>query len=188
MRIGYSREELIDLFLKGKKRVLSIGIIIVTLIIALIIYSAQTQQIESLQSKKDAELKKNDVLEEISRVEKTIKLYRNVLSKKEASSVINTVSNIARDSNVRVISVNPGNEENQPLYIKTPFILVISADNYHAIGKFISKIENQSDIYFVDAISIRSQEESQTPDKELTQKQTNKLIVNLILSIIAFKG
>ncbi len=190
MKIEYPKGKLMNLFLKGKKKVLSIGIILFTIILALIIYRIQTKKIESLYVEKDLELKKNGILEEISRVEKTIKLYRNVLSKKEASSVINTVSNIARDSNVRLISIRPGNEENQPLYIKCPFILVIDADNYHAIGKFISSIENQSDIYFVDAISIRSQEESQMPDKELTgvPKPTNKLIVNLILSIIAFKG
>jgi len=190
MRMGYSREKLMNLFLKGRKRVLSIGIILFTLIITLIIYRVQIKKIELLHVNKDSELKKNEVLKEISRSEKTIKLYKNIFSKKDASSVMNTISNIARDSNVRLISIRPGNEENQPLYIKCPFILVIDADNYHAIGKFISSIENQSDIYFVDAISIRSQEESQIPDKELTgvSKPTNKLIVNLILSIIAFKG
>jgi Tfp pilus assembly protein PilO len=103
---------------------------------------------------------------------------------------MNTFSSIARDFNVRLISVSPGNEENQPLYIKTPFTLVIGADSYHTIGKFISSLENQPGIYFVETISIRSQEESRTPAQELTQepKLADKLIVNLILSIIAFKG
>jgi len=190
MRIGYPREKSMNLFLKGRKRVLSIGIILFTLIITLIIYRIQTKKIESLCVDKDTELKKDEVLKEISRSEKTIKLYKNLLSRKDASSVMNTISNIARDSNVKLISIKPGSEENQPLYIRCPFILVIGADSYHAIGKFISSIESQSDIYFVDTISIRSQEESQTSDKELTgvSKPANKLIVNLILSVIAFKG
>ena len=38
------------------------------------------------------------------------------------------VSDITRGSNVRLISIKPDREENQPLYIKTPFILVIAAD------------------------------------------------------------
>ena len=190
MKIEYSQEKLMNLFLKGRKRVLSIGIILFTLSIALIIYRIQTKQIESLYVNKDTELKKNDVLNEISRSEKAIKLYKNLLSQKDASSVMNTISGIARGSNVRLISIKPDREENQPLYIKTPFILVIGADNYHAIGQFISSTENQSDIYFIDAISIRSQEESRTPDQELTEtsQPTDKLIINLILSIIAFKG
>ena len=190
MKIGYPKEKLINLFLKGRKRVLSIGIIILTLVITLIIYRIQIKKVESLHVNKDTEQKKNEVLNEISRSEKTVKLYKNLLSQKDVSSVMNTISDIARDSNVRLVSIRPGNEEKQPLYTKYPFILVIGADNYHVIGKFISSIENQSDIYFMDAISIRSQEESQILDKELTQEpeSTDKLIVNLILSIIAFKG
>ena len=190
MKIEYSQEKIMNLFLKGKKRVLSIGIILFTLFITLIIYRIQTKQIESLHLNKDTELKKNDVLNELSRSEKAIKLYKNLLSQKDASLVTNTISGIAKDSNVKLISIKPAREENQPLYIKTPFILVIDADNYHAIGKFISSLENQSDIYFIDTISIRSKEESRTADKELTEvsKPPNRLIINLILSIIAFKG
>ena len=190
MKIEYSQEKIMNLFLKGRKRVLSMGIILFTLFITLIIYRIQTKQIESLYVNKDTELKKNEVLNEISRSEKAIKLYKNLLSQKDASSVMNTISGIARDSNVRLISIKPAREENQPLYIKTPFILVIGADNYHAIGKFISKLENQPDIYFIDTISIKPQEESRTPAQELTQapKPPKKLIINLILSIIAFKG
>jgi len=190
MKIEYSKEKLMNVFLKGGKRVLSIGIILFTLSIALIIYRIQTKQIESLYVNKDTELKKNDVLNEINRSEKAIKLYKNLLSQKDASLLMNTISDIARNSNVRLISIKPDREENQPLYIKTHFILVIGADNYHAIGKFISKLENQSDIYFIDTISIRSQEESRTPVQELTKvsKPANRLIINLILSIIAFKG
>ncbi len=190
MKMGYSREKLMNLFLKGRKRVLSIGIILFTLIITLIIYRIQTKKIRELDVKKSAETKRNEVLKEIVQLEKTINLYKNIFSKKDAFLVMDTVSDIVKDSNVRLISIRPEKEERQPLYAKYPFTLVIGADNYHAIGKFISKIENSSDVYFVDAISIRSQEESQIPDKELTgvSKPTNKLIVNLILSIIAFKG
>lgn len=189
MTIEYAEEKLMNLFLKGRKRVLSIGIILFTLSITLIIHRIQTKQIASLHVNKDAELKKNDVLNEISRAEKAIKLYKNLLSQKDASSVINTISDIARGYNVRLISIKPEREENQPLYIKTHFILVIGVDNYHALGKFISKLENQSDIYFIDTISIRSQEESRTAQELIGEsKPTDKLIVNLILSIIAFKG
>lgn len=184
MKIEYSREKLMNLFLKGRKKVLSIGIIIFTLIITLSIYRTQTKKIESLHVDKDTALKKNEVLKEIGRSEKTIKLYKNLFSRKDASSVMNTFSNIARDFNVRLISVSPGNEENQPLSIKTPFTLVIGTDNYHTIGKFISSIENQPGIYFVETISIRSQEEA----ADQAPRQTNKLIVNITLSIIEFKG
>ncbi|MDP3731524.1 MAG: type 4a pilus biogenesis protein PilO [Candidatus Omnitrophota bacterium] len=180
MKIEYSKEKLINLFLKGRKKVLSIGITIFTIIITLIIHSIQGKKIESLHINKDAELKKNEVLSEISRSEKAIELYKNLLSKKDASLVTNTLTDIARDSRVRLISIKPDTEINRPLYIKYPFILVIGADNYHAIGKFISSIENQPDIYFVDGISIRFQRESRTPDKESTQVLIRKINSRLI--------
>lgn len=190
MKIEYSREKIMGLFLRGRKKVFSIGIIVSTLILTLIISRAQTKKIESLHVNKDTELKKNDVLSEISRSEKTINLYKKLFSKKDASSVTNAVSNIARDSNLIVISINQDKEESELLYTKYSFTLVIGADSYHAIGKFIDKIENQAEAYFVDAISIRSQEESRTPDTELSgaSKPANKLIVNVTLSIIVFKG
>ena len=189
MKADYSREKLMNLFLKGRKKVLSIGIILFTLIITLIIYRIQTKKIESLYITKDTEQKKNEVLKEISQLETRIKFYKNLLSKKDASLVMNTISNIAKDSNVMLISTKPGTEENQPLYIKYPFVLVIGADSYHAIGKFISKIENHPDIYLVEAISIKLQGGSQRQEKESAgvTEPTNKLIVNLTLSIIAFK-
>ncbi len=102
---------------------------------------------------------------------------------------MDTISGIAKDSNVLLVSIKPGTEENQPLYIKYPFVLVIGVDSYHAIGKFISRIENQSDIYLVEAISIKFQDASRRQEKELVEvtRPTNKLIVNLTLSMIAVK-
>lgn len=189
MKIEYAKEGLMNLFLKGRERLLSMGIILFTLSAALIVYRIQTKQIESLYVDKDTELKKNDALTEIGRSEKAVKLYKNLLGQKDASSVMNRLGVVAKESNVRLISIKPGREENQPLYIKTPFVLVMGADNYHAIGKFVSAIENEPGIYFVDAVNIMAQEKGRMLAQESTQgpKPTNKLIVNLIFSIIAFK-
>lgn len=190
MRLEFSIGKIINLFFKGKKNIFNLGIIILTLIIVSSVYRNQNKTIESLNIKKETEIKKNEVLNEISRSEKKFKSYGNLLGKKDATSVVDTIKNLAKDSGVEAISVKPGTEEVQLFYIKYPFILVISADSYHAIGKFIDKIESHPDVYFVDAISIRSQQESETLDKESAQmpKSANRLIVDLILSIIAFKG
>jgi len=189
MKIAFSREKIMNLFLKAKQKLLSIGIIVFTLVLTLIINGIQTQKIGSLSAKKDAELKKNEVLKDITRSEKAIKLYKDLFSKRDASLIMNTISNIAKDSNIKLSSIKPGKEQSYPLYTRYPFILVIGADNYHAIGKFVSRIENQPEVYYVDVISIKSQEESQAQNKELAQEpgQENKIIVNLTLSIIAFK-
>lgn len=179
MNMRFSIEKTMNIFLKGGKKLLSIGIILAAAVLTLISYGVQARNIETMRARNSAEAKKNEALKEIAQSEKSIKLYKNIFSKKDASTVINAVNNIAKDSKVRVISIKPGNEENQPLYIKTPFTLVIEADAYHAIGKFISKIENQPEIYFIDAISIRHKKDSQL---------SNNLIFDVTLSIIVFKG
>lgn len=179
MRIGYPREKIRDLFLKARKKVVSIGIIAFTLLLTLIIHGIQTRKIEALSVKKGIEAKKNDALKEIAQTEKRINLYKSLFGNKDAASVMNAISNIARDSKVRVISLQPDKEINLPAYIKYPFNLVIAVNSFHDIGKFINHIENQPEAYFVDAMSISTQEESQGE---------NKLTVNVTLSIIAFKG
>ncbi len=190
MEIGDSIKNLTNRLGRGKTKILNIALIILTVIIAPNVYKSNARSIASLNIRKDTESKKNGVLGEISQSEKMIKFYKNLFNKKDASLVINTINNIARDSNVKIISIKPGAEEQEPVYTRFPFVLTVSADSYHGIGKFISKIENHPDVYFVDAISIKTQEVSREQDREsgLGLKAANRVIVNLTLSIIIFKG
>jgi Tfp pilus assembly protein PilO len=166
--------ELIAFVDKNKNKILNLAVIMVAFIIASNIHKQQTKEIESLKSKKNMETKKNTAIENISKLEKSINVYKNVLVKKDVSSVINTVSNIAKESGVKIISVRPVSEKKYPDYIKFPFSLMLSAADYHTLGRFISKIESYQDVYLVEAMDIRSQEQK----KELT--------VNLTISSIAF--
>jgi len=190
MKIGYSREKLEDLFAKGRKKIISIIIIILTLIIVLSIYGTQSKKIESLRAAKDAQMKKNEVLQQIAQSEKTIKLYKELVGKKDAYTVMNTIDSIVKESSVRLISLKPETERGYPLYIEYPFSLVVATNSYHAIGKFISNIENHPDIFFIDAMSIKANGENQAQEGEPAQasKPTEKLTVNLTLTIIAFKN
>lgn len=179
MKIQFSIETLRNLFIKASKKVVNIAIIVVTLIVSLVILGVQSRNTQALRAKSATEIKRNDLLKDIARYEKTIKLYKSIFSKKDASAVMNTINNIARDSKVRVISIKPGNEEKQPLYVRVVFTLTIGVDSYHAVGKFVHKLETQPEAYFIESISIRPQEESNS---------VNNLIANVTLSIIEFKG
>jgi len=172
----------------NKEKILGSAILIFGLLIATGIYTSQTKSLHLLNIRKETEIKKIEVLNAIQESEKKIESYKKLLTEKDPVLITNKINNMARESNLRIISVQPGAQEEEPLYIKYPFILTMQSDSYHAIGKFISKIENYSDLYFVETISIRSQEKSQAADKKLTRQPTAKLIVNLIFSIIAFKG
>ena len=159
---------------KNKNKILNLAVIMVAFIISGNIHKQQTKQIESLKSNNNMETKKNTAIENIGKLEKSINVYKNLLVKKDASSVINTISNIAKESGVKIISVRPVSEKRYPDYIKSPFSLMLSAADYHTLGRFISKIESYRDVYVVEAIEIRFQEQK----KELT--------VNLTISSIAF--
>lgn len=189
MNVEFFKGKSIALFLNGGKKFLNIVIIVVTLFVSLIIHSAQNKNFASIRDKRDEEQKKNNVLNEIIASEKRIKSLSETLGKKDESIIKDVINSIAKDSGVRLLSINAGKEEGRPLYIKYPFILVIEADSYHAIGRFISKIENQPNAYFINEMNI-SLGEPQMQEKEssgVTEKKS-KLIVNLTLSIIGFKG
>lgn len=189
MEIAGALKNLINRFGKGTNKIFYIALSILTIIFSQNSYKSKAQSLRALNSQKDAQLKKNAVLAQIQQSEKRIELYKNFFSKKDASSLINTINNMARDSNIKIISIKPGREEAVSVYTRYPFILNISANSYHAVGKFISKIENHPDVYFVDAMNIKMREVSQASDIESGNGQlANRLAVNLVLSVIVFKG
>lgn len=188
MKIEYSKGKLVSLLLENKEKIFSITILILALLIAAAIYRSQSRHLYLLTIKKDTEIKKNAVLGKIKESEKKIKFYKGLLKEKDASSIVNAINNIAKDSGVQIISIEPQAEEKQSLYVNYPFILTINADNYHAIGKFISKIESYSNVYFTQAISIRPLGDLSNEESEGTAPKINKLTVNLTLNIIAFRG
>ncbi len=154
-----------DLINAHKNKLLNIAVIILALIVANNINKSQNKDIGSLQVKEDAEVKKNQVLASISDSEKRINFYRKMFHKKDMSSVINTISNIANGLDIKIISIRPDNEKSYPVYIEYPINLVISAKDYHSIGKFISKIESSSDIYLVGELNIEASSGSQAPEE-----------------------
>ncbi len=119
----------VDLFTKHKNKLLNTGIIILAIIIASYIYSSQNQELISLGQKKDQEIKKNSVLESISRVEKKTDAYKQFFAVKELGEVVDELTNIAKDTRVQLLSVKPGTKEKQQEYIKTSFLISVRAQD-----------------------------------------------------------
>jgi len=173
--------EKIGLFEKHKNKVLNFGVIILALFIAFQIYKSADEQLNSLIQQKDDELKKNKAAEEIAGLERRIEGYKKIFIKKDVGSVIDTISNIAKNCSVKVVSIKPGNEEAYLDYIKSAFLITVSTPNYHSLGNFISQIESYKDIYMVDEVSITSAGINQFPESANTN-----LNVNLKISTIAY--
>jgi len=156
--------EINELFEKNKNTIINLGVVILALFIAFKIYSGINEKINLLAQQKDIELKKNEVAEEIVGFEGKIEGYKKVLVKKELSAVMGSISVIAKQCSVKVLSIKPDKEEPYADYIKSTFDLTIDAPNYHALGNFISKIENYQDPYFIDGLTINSSGSGGTKD------------------------
>ncbi|PIP20798.1 MAG: hypothetical protein COX40_02830 [Candidatus Omnitrophica bacterium CG23_combo_of_CG06-09_8_20_14_all_40_11] len=168
-------------FIITKDKIVNITIIIIASIIVICIYKSQTNNIQTLKIQKEVEIKKNELLDNIRQSEKVISSYQNLISKRDMSLILATVSNIADESGATIISIKPAAEEQSPVYIRYLFNLTVSVNNYHAIGTFISNLENHPDGYFVDQLNLKFAEGSKESD------QVERLIADLRLSIILLR-
>jgi Tfp pilus assembly protein PilO len=140
----------------NKGVIVKIAIVVITLLVVNAIYGSQGAMIKSLEEKKEIELKKNQVITEISQSGKMLNSYKEFLNKKDASSIINTIGNIAKESGLKITSIKPNPQKKYPFYIKYSLDLSLGVDNYHTLGKFIRNLERYPDVYFIDKITIRS--------------------------------
>jgi len=172
-----------SIVIKQKDKIINIGIIVLTLIIGSNIYKSQAKSIQLLKEKVDTETRENEVLGNIINAEKILISYKNFLNKKEMSQAINRISNIAEESQVKIVLIKPAPAENQPVFIRHPFNLELNAPGYQEIARFINKLEKHPDVYFIDRINIKpiSKNQDSAPAAEYN------LVADLGLSTIVLK-
>jgi hypothetical protein len=158
---------------KNKNKIVNIAVLILALLISNNVYKKLSHDSEAIRKKKDTEAKKNEVLVEINIMERKIDSFGKLLTRKDASTAMNAVGNIAKETGIKIVSIKPEPEQKFPDYTKLLFTLIINADGYHSLGKFISRLESSEDVYVIDSIDMRF---------ESGQKS---LVVNLKLSTIS---
>ncbi len=151
-----------DFLTKNKAKLINAGIILLALFVAFYLYNMQGQQITSLEESKNEEIKKSEVIDSLNRVEKRISRYKGALTRKDLGLVMSEMTEIAKDAKVKVISVKPGLEQSYPDYIKSSFLMVVRVPDYHALGQFVSKVENYKDLFLVEDINISTLNESKS--------------------------
>ena len=159
-----------------KLKIPNIIITIIIIIIAVMIYNRQLESIAALKKKVVVEEDKNKILKDLADLKKRVDAYLNLLARKEVRVFMNSVQTFAKDSGVTINSIKPKSEQLKTGYIVLPFDLEATAPNYHALAKFINKIENSRDVFFVDSSNIAS-----------AGKEDN-LKVNLTVSSIIFEN
>ena len=145
-----------ELVEKNKNIILNFGIIILALIIAFQFYKSTNNQVALLVQEQNNEREKNKVVQDIALLEKKSEGYKKLFVKKDLASVMDIISGIAKDTSVKILSVKPSADDLVDGDSNPSFLITLSAASYHALGNFISKIENHKDVYLVREISIKS--------------------------------
>jgi hypothetical protein len=143
-----------EVFYQHKNKVVNSVILILALLLAHNIYQQQLRTADSLRQRKEVEQKKNAVLEDIRLLERKIKGYKDFVNRKDISVSMNIMSEIAQQFSINVISIRPDRELEDPLYTRHFFALKLETDNYHNLGKFISRLESRRELYSVEKLKI----------------------------------
>lgn len=167
-------------FNRYKNRILNGAIVVMAVIISFNIYKTQRIAIDSLKREKEKEMKKNDILSSVSQSDNRLKSYKDLLNKKNISLVIDNIANIAKDINVKIVSIRPAPEEAYTVYIKYTFNLTVNVNDYKAIGRFIGKLESSEDVYMIDLLTI-------SPQFTEEGKVFKGLVLNLKISTFLYK-
>jgi hypothetical protein len=148
---------------RNKNKIVNIGIVILAIFIAFQLYRSANERMNALNNQSNNELEKNRVAGDIATLEKRAEAYKKVFVKKDLALVMDTIYGIAKDTSVKIISVKPSAEEVLDNYSKSSFLITLVAPGYHALGEFISKIENNNDVYLVSDMNVSAAESTLDP-------------------------
>ena len=153
---------------KRKDLLVGLGFFLITIILAKkVIYAPQEEKINLLKEKIREERKKVSLLKEIEQIEQDISFYQKKISpRKEVSWVLDEVTKIAKDAEIKIATLEPQPPEDIGIYTRLPLKLKVEC-SYHELGNFLSRLENSEKFLRVDSMQIESREgiEFPMPDK-----------------------
>ena len=142
-------------FFHDKAKLINVGLVILSLIIAKNIYGKQMAKINALKDNQNKEIKKNSLIADIGTIEKKIQVYKQALYKRDASMVINDISEMANSAQIKITSITPDKDREYAAYGEMSVRLTAMAADYHWIGDFISRLENSSGFYTIESLSLQ---------------------------------
>jgi len=169
---------------QNKNILLNALIIIIVFIFSVKIYLKQTNLITSLNESKSLETNINQILNSIIKLDETVNSYTRFVNKKDLASVLNTLTSIAKVSEVKILSIKPIDIIDHPLYIEYPYNITVKTDNFDNIGKFLSKIESHKDVYIVTNANIHTEN---AVNLDMGQ-ESEYLLMDLTVNTIFFKS
>lgn len=180
--------ELAALADKHKNNILNAAIILLALAISGNIYQRGAGVMDAIQREKEMAMKKNSVVAEIAKLETRIASYKDFVGKKESNAAMRALSEIAKESGVKINLIKPAGAQKDQHYEKLSFELSVSAANYHALGKLISRIESHKDIFIIELANIDSAGYGQALGTAVGISGKKELTANIKLSTVEMVG
>lgn len=159
---------------KYKNKIINIAVIVLAVIIAVNIYKNHVISITALNSQKQKEIEKNEIITNIIKLQKEFNAYKSLINGKDVSLAINNLNIIAKDAGVKINSIKPEQTKIEGIYETYSFQLEISAQNYENVGNFISSLESDPMIFIIDSMKFKPQKE------EVEIGGTRKKVVNVL--------
>jgi hypothetical protein len=150
---------------ENKNKFFALVVILFAFLIAYRIYEWRGSQIASLSSGIVEEEEKNKILVDIGKLNEGLNLYYALLAKQDSGVAMSDINNIAKDTGVKIASMQPLGESLSAEYSKFSFDLSVVAPDYNVLAKFINRLETFERIYFIEYSNIDSP--SYNKDKEL---------------------
>lgn len=143
--------------------IINILVLLIAGLVALKIYQGQDKKITQIITWQDEQKKKNEILLGVDGLKKRIELYKQAFRPKDNREIINMITQLAKVSKVRIISLRPvaskmpvvGRREKGPIYGKDYFNLSIETDGYHQLGKFVRELENNPMTFIIESLAIK---------------------------------
>lgn len=142
-----------------------IALVVISLMLARNNFVGQTQAISMITKKIEVEKKRNDELLRLEKAKKLSESTRQMINRKNLSMVINHINDFAKETLVTVVSIRPQTEKDMGDYIVYPYDISLSADGYHAVSEFISRVENSQDIFIIDDVTIKPDTQNESSGK-----------------------
>lgn len=142
---------------KRKDILVAIGAICLGIVVALNIHKSQLAKIASIQENIKEEKEKNDLIVVLNKLDNKFNIYKERLKKQDSSFIVDRVTEFGRQNQIRVSALNPGNAQEQDIFVKVPLNISFEG-TYHQLGNFISLIESSADFLMVESLSILAPE------------------------------
>jgi Tfp pilus assembly protein PilO len=150
-------------------------IVAICVIFAYKTYVKKEEGLKTLSGSADTEKKKNELLTEISTLEKKYSFFKDHVNAKAPATMITSLGNIAKDSSVKMTSIRPKAEEKAADYTRYPFELSVTGPDFHTIARFVSNLERAPEQYEIDSLDFSFDREGSNPT------MTVRLTVSTIL-------